>query len=156
MFKKFFKKEEAPKNEKPEILSRDYIRLNQHASSSDDAIVSVGRQLVKAGFVEEPYIQGMLNRDHDLTTFIGNDIAIPHGEYEVKDFVKQTGLAVDIYPDGVEWAGQKARIVIGIAATTDEHVRILQNIAEKLSDMDMVEKVVAGNTDFIHSLLVME
>lgn len=44
---------------------------------------------MNAGYIEEPYIQGMLNRDHDLTTYIGNDIAIPHGEYEVKDYVKR-------------------------------------------------------------------
>lgn len=46
----------------------------------------------------------MLNRDHSLTTYIGNDIAIPHGEYEVKDCVKKTGIAVMIYPDGIPWA----------------------------------------------------
>lgn len=153
MFKKLFKKASAP--ESTDILSIENIRLNQNAASSDEAIISIGRQLARTGYVDEPYIQGMLNRDHDITTYIGNDIAIPHGEYEVKDYVKKTGLAVDIYPDGVEWAGQKARIVIGIAATTDEHVRILQNIAEKLSDMEMVEKVVKGDARFIHRVLSM-
>lgn len=153
MLKKFFKKSAQPENN--DILSVNNIRLNRKAACSDDAIVSVGQQLVKAGFVDEPYIQGMLNRDHDITTYIGNDIAIPHGEYDVKDYVRKTGLAIDIYPDGVEWAGQKARVVIGIAATTDEHVKILQNIAEKLSDMDMVEKVVNGDVNFIHQVLAM-
>ncbi|OLU38681.1 hypothetical protein BO224_03190 [Erysipelotrichaceae bacterium NYU-BL-E8] len=147
-----FRKKESV-NTSNDILNPANIRLNQKASCSDDAIVSVGKQLMNAGYIEEPYIQGMLNRDHDLTTYIGNDIAIPHGEYEVKDYVKKTGLAVDIYPDGIEWAGNKVRIVIGIAATTDEHVRILQNIAEKLCDMEMVEKVVSGNQDTIHQIL---
>ena len=151
MFKKMFRK-----NEKNEILSQENIRLNQHAASSDEAIVSVGKQLMKAGYIDEPYINGMLNRDHGLTTYIGNDIAIPHGEYEVKDYVKRTGLAVDVYPDGISWGGGNVRIVIGIAATTDEHVRILQNIAEKLSDMAMVEKVVNGDPKFIYELLTME
>ncbi len=152
MFKKMFGKKENKPAEN-EILSKNNIRLNQKADNSDAAIVSVGKQLMNAGFIEEPYIQGMLNRDHDLTTYIGNDIAIPHGEYEVKDYVKRTGLAVDIYPEGIEWAGNKVRIVIGIAATTDEHVRILQNIAEKLCDMEMVEKVVSGNENTIHQIL---
>lgn len=143
-------KEEA---KAPEILSIKNIRLNQKAATSDEAIVSIGRELVKAGYVSEGYVQGMLNRDHALTTYIGNDIAIPHGEYEVKDCVKKTGLAIDIYPDGIPWADGRARIVIGIAATTDEHVSILQNIAVKLGDMDMVEKVVAGDEQFIHDLL---
>ena len=68
--------------------------------------------------------------------------------------MKKTGLAVDIYPEGISWGeGNTVRIVIGIAATTDEHVAILQNIAEKLGDMDMVEKVVNGTPEFILSVL---
>ena len=144
------------KEEKPQILKIENIRVNQKADSSDSAIVSIGTVLRNAGYIEEPYIQGMLNRDHSLTTNIGNDIAIPHGEYEVKDYVKKTGLAVDIYPEGIAWGGGTVRIVIGIAATTDEHVAILQNIAEKLGDMDVVEKVVQGDPDLIYRVLTGE
>lgn len=144
----FFKK-----NKKTDILSKNNIRLNQKAADSDEAIVAIGNQLLAAGFITDGYIQGMLNRDHSLTTYIGNDIAIPHGEYEVKDCVKKTGLAVDIYPDGIAWGGGTVRIVIGIAATTDEHVGILQNIAEKLCDMETVEKVVRGDERFIYNTL---
>ena len=147
---KAVKETPAPKNE---ILSVENIRINQKAACSDDAIVAVGNQLVKAGFVSEGYIQGMLNRDHALTVWIGNDIAIPHGEYEVKDCVKKTGLAVDIYPEGIAWGGGTVRIVIGISATTDEHITILQNIADCLGDMDVVEKVVAGDPAYIHQVL---
>lgn len=149
----FFKKKKKEETKKPQILKVENIRINQQAASSDEAIVRVGNALKDAGYIEEGYIQGMLNRDHNLTTYIGNDIAIPHGEYEVKDCVKQTGLAVDIYPDGIAWGGGTVRIVIGIAATTDEHVAILQNIAEKLGDMDVVEQVVKGSPEFIHSVL---
>ncbi|UNT97265.1 PTS sugar transporter subunit IIA [Allobaculum mucilyticum] len=151
----FFKKKkvEEPENE---ILSIRNIRTGCSAANSDEAIVSVGNMLLDAGFISEGYIQGMLNRDHSLTTYIGNDIAIPHGEYEVKDCVKKTGLAIQIYPDGIEWAGSRVRIVIGIASTTDEHVTILQNIAERLGDMDVVEKVVAGDPALIHRIMTAE
>ena len=106
------------------------------------------------GYIEEPYIQGMLNRDHDLTTYIGNDLAIPHGEYDVKDYVKKTGIAVMIYPQGIDWNGNKTRIVIGIAAKGNDHMEILTNIALKLSDMETVEKIVnACDIDFIYEVL---
>lgn len=151
----FFKKKktEEPKNE---ILSINNIRTGCTAANSDEAIVSVGNMLLDAGYITEGYIPGMLNRGHSLTTYIGNDIAIPHGEYEVKDCVKKTGLAIQIYPDGIEWAGNRVRVVIGIAASTDEHITILQNIAERLGDMDVVEKVVAGDPALIHQIMTME
>lgn len=147
------KKAEEKAAEKPQILEVSNIRTNCKAATSDEAILSVGKMLLDAGYVSEGYIQGMLNRDHSLTTYIGNDIAIPHGEYEVKDCVKQTGLAIQVYPEGIPWAQGTARIVIGIAATTDEHVGILQNIAERLGDMDVVEQVVAGDPKLIHQIM---
>lgn len=147
------KKKEEKKNQ---ILDKKNIRLNCKAANSDEAIVSAGRLLLEGGYITEGYIQGMLTRDHGLTTYIGNDIAIPHGEYEVKDCVKKTGLAIQIYPEGIPWANGRVRIVIGIAATTDEHVGILQNIAERLGDMAVVEQVVSGDVDFIYKVMTGE
>ena len=144
------------KKEKNEILEKQNIRLNCHAKNSDDAIMQMGNLLLSAGYIEEGYIQGMLNRDHSLTTYIGNDIAIPHGEYEVKDCVKKTGIAVMIYPDGIPWAQGNARIVIGIAAKNDDHMSILANIASKLGEMETVEQVVAGDVDTIYDILTKE
>lgn len=136
------------------ILAKEAIVLNCKAANSDEAIVAVGKLLQDKGYIEEPYIQGMLNRDHDLTTYIGNDLAIPHGEYDVKDYVKNTGIAVMIYPEGINWAGNNARIVIGIAAKGNDHMEILTNIALKLSDMETVDKLVSCNDiDYIYDVL---
>lgn len=146
----FRKKKEEKKNK---ILEKSNILLNCHADSSDEAIIAMGNLLKDSGYIDEGYIQGMLNRDHSLTTYIGNDIAIPHGEYEVKDCVRKTGIAVMIYPDGIQWADGRARIVIGIAAKNDDHMAILANIAEKLGEMEMVEKVVAGDVDSVYDIL---
>ena len=136
------------------ILAKESIVLDCKSTTSDEAIIAVGKLLKDKGYIEEPYIQGMLNRDHDLTTYIGNDLAIPHGEYDVKDYVKNTGIAVMIYPDGINWNGNKARIVIGIAAKGDDHMEILTNIALKLSDMSTVDELVAcKDIDRIYDVL---
>lgn len=136
------------------ILTKESIVLGCKSTTSDEAIVAVGKLLQDKGYIEEPYIQGMLNRDHDLTTYIGNDLAIPHGEYDVKDYVKSTGIAVMVYPDGINWDGNNARIVIGIAAKGDDHMEILTNIALKLSDMATVDEIVACNDiDYIYDVL---
>ena len=136
------------------ILSKDAIVLDCPSCTSDEAIVAVGKLLQDKGYIDEPYIQGMLNRDHDLTTYIGNDLAIPHGEYDVKDYVKETGIAVMVYPNGIDWNGNKTRIVIGIAAKGNDHMEILTNIALKLSDMKTVDDIVASkDINFIYDVL---
>lgn len=142
------------KKETNTILDKRNIILNCREEERDEAIVKVGQVLLQTGYIEEPYIQGMIQRDHNLSVFIGNDIAIPHGEYDVKDHVLKTGIAVMIYPEGVAWGeDNRARIVIGIAAKNDDHMTILANIADKLGDMEMVEKVVAGDVDTIYEIL---
>lgn len=143
--------------ENKEILKKEHILLNCKSVPSDEAIVSIGNMLMNAGYIKEPYIEGMLNRDHSLTTFIGNMIAIPHGEYEVKQYVDETGLAVMIYPDGIDWHGEEVKIVIGIAAKNDDHMEILANIACKLCEMEVVDSIVASqDVDYIYNVLTKE
>lgn len=137
-----------------EVLSKESIVINCQTVDSDDAIRAVGSVLLKQHCIDEPYIEGMIKRDHDVTTYIGNDIAIPHGEYEVKQYVKETGLAVMTYPDGIDWHGQKVRVVIGIAAKGDDHMELLSNIALKLSDMETVDAIVnTQDIDYIYQVL---
>ncbi len=46
-------------------------------------------------------------------------------------------------PEGVEWEqGERAYLVIGIAATADEHLSILANLAEVIEDPEAAEELV--------------
>lgn len=141
------------KDDKIATLVKKNIIVDCHATDRNEAILAMGKLLRDSGYIKEDYIQGMLHREYNLTTYIGNDIAIPHGDYEVKDCVIKTGIAVMIYPEGISWSQDIVRIVIGIAAKNDEHLKILVNIADKLCEMDIVEKVVMGNVDFIYDVL---
>lgn len=141
------------KDDKIAILVKKNIIVDCHGKDRNEAILAMGKLLRDSGYIKEGYIQGMLHREYNLTTYIGNDIAIPYGDYEVKDCVIKTGIAVMIYPEGISWSQDIVRIVIGIAAKNDEHLKILVNIADKLCEMDIVEKVVMGNVDFIYDVL---
>ena len=41
---------------------------------------------------------------------------------------KVTGVVVMTYPDGIDWNGDKVKLVVGIAAKGDEHLEILGRI----------------------------
>lgn len=155
--KEYRKIVEMIKMEEKTTLKKDSIRLHCTSCTSDEAIVAIGKVLLGDGYIDEEYIEGMLARDHSLTTFIGNMIAIPHGEYEVKQYVKETGLAVMIYPEGIDWHGETVKIVIGIAAKNDDHMEILANIACKLCEMEVVEAIVnSEDVNFIYDVLTKE
>ena len=77
----------------------------------------------------------MLGREHQANTFLGNGIAIPHGMQKDRELIHHTGVSVVQLPDGVEWnSGQTVRLIVGIAAKSDEHIGVLSALTDVLDD----------------------
>lgn len=130
-----------------DILNEKNILLNLSSESKIKAIERVGNLLVKNGYVEKEYIEGMKKREEDLTTYIGNGVAIPHGVSEYVKYIKKSGIVIAQYPDGVDFGdGNKAYIVIGIAGKGDEHLNILSKIALTCQYEENVEKLKKAKT----------
>ena len=118
-------------------LSESNIHLNATATNKLQAIEMAASALEQAGNVEQGYLQGMLGREQQTSTFLGNGIAIPHGTLETRSMVKKTGVQVFQFPQGIEWGeGNIAYVVIGIAARSDEHLALLRQLTHVLGDED--------------------
>ena len=126
--------EETAETVSADVLRQENVRIGLPSVSREEAITAAGKILVASGYVDEGYVQGMLNREHDLSTYIGKGIAIPHGENAVKDTIKKTGIVVCQYPDGVKFGDETAYLVIGIAGVGNDHLAILANIATMVGD----------------------
>ena len=117
------------------ILSKDRISLQTSAVDKADAIRKAGELLVTTGCVLPEYVEGMLTREQSMSTSLGNGVAIPHGIYENRDHILKTGSSVLQLTDGVDWdEDEKVFMVIGIAASSDEHVGVLSNLADVIDD----------------------
>lgn len=126
-----------------QILMKSNIILNQASVGKEEAIRYAGRLLVQSGYVEEDYIEGMLAREEKFTTYIGNNVAIPHGENAVKDKIIASGIVVVQYPGGVDFGnGNVAKLLIGIAGKGNEHIQILSNVAEAIEEDDLLDKML--------------
>lgn len=126
-----------------EVLNEKNVLLNVKSESRVEAIERVGRLLVENGYVEEEYIQGMKKRDADITTYIGNGVAIPHGMNEYVKYIKKSGIVIAQYPDGIDFGeGNIAYLVIGIAGKNDDHMAILSRIAILCQYEENVKKLI--------------
>ena len=126
--------EEAAETVSADVLRQENVKIGLLSVSREEAITAAGKMLVASGYADEGYVQGMLNREHDLSTYIGKGIAIPHGENAVKDTIKKTGIVVCQYPEGVKFGDETAYLVIGIAGVGNDHLAILANIATMVGD----------------------
>lgn len=116
-------------------VTADAIALGRQAKDKNDAIEQVGQLLVQAGYMAAPYIESMRGREAVANTLLGNGIAIPHGLQADRDHIHRTGVAVLQLPEGVAWKGEeRAHVIVGIAARSDEHIQILSNLTDVLAD----------------------
>lgn len=131
-----------------EVLSRENIKLNVSLSGKEEAIRYTGSILVDGGYVDEAYIEKMLEREELTSTFMGNSLAIPHGTEDAKKNVLETGISVVTVPDGIDFGGGNiAKILIGIAGKGNEHLEILSNIAIVCSEEENIDKILNATTE---------
>ncbi len=114
-----------------EILKKSSIFTSQIINSKEDATKLAGKILYDNGYVSKEYIDSMLEKleKESFATYIGNGVAIPHGMESGKKFVKNTGISYIQCPKGVEWNGETAYLIVGIASKDDDHMGVLLTLA---------------------------
>ncbi len=152
----FGKKEEKRRQlaESFKCLRPQDIHVGCTAQDRFEAIRMAGQYLVARGSVEPDYIEAMIARENTVTTYIGEGVAIPHGVGEAKKLIKETGLVVLQFPQGVAFGDEKAQLVIGIAGLDDEHLPILRAVANIMLDETLLEQIkTTPDADYIYRTL---
>lgn len=123
------------------LLTAAGIRLGLALTDRETAIRQAGALLVEIGAVEPAYVDAMLEREGKMSSFVGEGFAIPHGTDESRTFIRRPALVFLQFPEGIDWDGQQARAVIGIAARSDEHLAVMSKLAMILLDPDAAEQL---------------
>lgn len=122
-----------------ELLSSEAVRLGLRAASRDEAVQQGGELLVRIGAVEPAYVEAMHERETSLSSYVGEEFALPHGTDASRKHIKRPAVAFLQYPEGVDWDGERVRACIAIAAQSDEHTEVMARLAQVLLDADKAE-----------------
>ena len=105
----------------------------------------IGRSLV---------FDSLFARERLGSTGLGQGVAIPHGVGEAKSLIHSTGLCVLQFPAGVPFGDELAYLVVGIAGKEDEHLPILQALANMMLDEESFDQLRhAADPAFIYARL---
>ncbi|MCC8180195.1 MAG: PTS sugar transporter subunit IIA, partial [Planctomycetes bacterium] len=127
--------------DQPQLL----IRIGAEPASKEEAVKLAIGMLSEAGCVPVEYADSMFRREKTANTYLGNGLAIPHGELADKGMVKKDGLAVLQTPKGVDWGnGNVATLIVAIAAASDAHTDILARLANIVTDNGALAKLNAA------------
>lgn len=128
------------------VLTPGNVRIHAGSVTRDEAIREAADLLESAGAVTGRYYDAMLEREQTVSTYMGNELAIPHGTNAAKDAVLGSALTVVRYDGGVDWDGDQVTFVVGIAGKGDEHLGLLQNVALLFSDDEQVAQLKQAQT----------
>ena len=138
------------------VLIKESILTDKAFLDNKEATIAAGNILLENGYVEKEYIASMLEKleTQSFATYIGNGVAIPHGMAEGSKYVNTTGISVIQVPDGVDWNEEKAYIIVGIAANSDDHMNVLASLADSIEDLEEAKKLWSETSvDKIYELL---
>jgi mannitol PTS system EIIA component len=129
-----------------DVLSTGSVRIHSGSATREEAMKEAADILQAAGAVTGEYFDAMQQREATVSTYMGNELAIPHGTNETKQSILESGLSVVRYDGGVSWGGEPVTFVVGIAGKGDEHLEILSQIAILFSEEEDVERLKAAGT----------
>jgi len=129
-----------------DVLTLGQVRIHAAGATQEEAMREAADILQAAGAVTGAYYDAMQQREQTVSTYMGNELAIPHGTNETKDAILDSALSFVRYDGGIDWGGDPVTFVVGIAGKGDEHLEILSQIAILFSDDDEVATLKAAAT----------
>ncbi len=134
-----------------DLLSAQSVKVGAAAPSQADAIDQLVALHVAAGNVSdaEGYKAGVLAREAEFSTAVGDGIAIPHAKVAA---VAKAGLAAMTVPGGVDWNAPDdapCDLIFAIAAPEGEnnvHLEMLAKLSALLMHEDFANELRAAKT----------
>ncbi|MGP4066761.1 PTS fructose transporter subunit IIABC [Oceanobacillus sp. M65] len=129
-----------------ELLKQETIILNLQANTKENVLTELIDQLDRAGKLQDKqkFTEGILGREEQSTTGIGEGIAIPHAKSAA---VKEPAIAFGRSADGIDYDsldGQPAHLFFMIAATdgaNNAHLEALSRLSTFLMDEKFRTKI---------------
>lgn len=128
------------------VFCEDNIILNASFNNKKEAIEACADIFIKGGYTDASYKDDMIARDADVSVYMGNGVALPHGLSTSKKTIKTSGICFIQVPNGVDFDGETAYLLIGVAGCGEEHVDILGQIAQTLCEESNIEALQKAKT----------
>ncbi|MDF2904413.1 MAG: putative IIA-like nitrogen-regulatory protein PtsN [Bacillus sp. (in: firmicutes)] len=132
------------------IIDENRINLELDVANKEEALDALADMLIKSGVLssKEGFIKDVYLREAEGQTGIGGGIAIPHGKSKS---VLKTSLAIGRTKKPILWESlddEPIQCIILFAVrdvdSTTVHVRLLGEVAGKLADEEIVEKLLTS------------
>lgn len=119
------------------LIEKSLISIDSESLTKDEVIDEIVNTMIKSARAndKEKLKKDLLDREAEVSTSMGLDIAIPHAQ---SDVVLKSSLVFLKLKNPIDWDGDLVKLVFGIFVSKDnpnnEHLKILSTLARKLTD----------------------
>jgi len=124
-------------------FSPDHILLGRRFATKWEAIQAIGEVMLESRSVTARYVEGMIRKENEYSTWLTEGVALPHGTNEVKPEVLRDCVVLVQIPEGVDWGnGRAVHLAIGLASKGDaRHLQVLASLAGVLQHEEAVREL---------------
>lgn len=132
------------------VLVEDLVQFESSVESWQEAIIKSSQPLLDGGYVEQGYIDGMIDSVNEYGPYIviAPKVAMPHARPETGS--KKIGYSILKLEKPVafsEEAEHQVELLIALSCVNAEaHIEMLQFIVEVLSDEDKFSRALTATT----------
>lgn len=129
-----------------EVTDSNFILLNQKFNSPNSLIRAVCNMLYNNHIVEENFEESLKLREKKSPTYIGRDVAIPHGDSK---YVKETMIAFVTLKEPILWGNENVSIIIFLAININNTVvakKVISNLYHLINSKEHIERIKKAKT----------
>lgn len=135
------------------VLDPKIVKFSMEAKTKDEVIRELSSLLYSQGYIDdfEAFVKDVYLREKEGITGLGNNVAIPHGK---SSCVKKPAIAIGTTKCLIDWESyddQPACLFFLFAVPSDvegsrTHLKLLSQLATKLADEQLLDKVKQAKT----------
>jgi transcriptional antiterminator len=137
------------------IFNKDLICPHLKAKNKDDVIKELVKLLEEGKYVDNCYINTVVEREKITSTAVGKGVAIPHGQEKL---VKIPSIAVATLENPIDWSGEKVDIVFLLALkfeTGNEIRKFFKKFYSMLDNVNILNTIREKKTsEEIYNILI--
>lgn len=129
------------------LFHENIVRTFYSMGSKEEIINIMARLMEKQGFVKHEFYENLLDREDLGTSYIGDEVAIPHGSYD-KNIIKPA-IGVAVIKNSVKWDENNNVKVVFILAITSTHKKLFLRLYNTIKNTLLIEKISGMNDNKI-------
>lgn len=141
------------------VFKKEYVFLSVNAENKEDVLKFIGNKAKDLGITEdlEGVYNGLLQREEQFTTNLGEGISIPHTK---NSLVKNPAIVVLKFNNDVQWNEGEDKVKLAISLLMPEesggntHLKLLSALSRKLIHEDFKNALLnSSDVDEVTNLI---